>query len=96
MINDGTTRRLHNQAYVSRSFPSAPEQTGPQEKFLGPRNKTLFALGVVLIELSLGRSIESLRDSEDPLGSDGSPNIHTTWHTANRLIDVVYDENGKR
>lgn len=96
MINDGTTRRLHDQAYVSRSFPSAPEQTGPREKFLGPRNKTLFALGVVLIELSLGRSIESLRDSEDPLGFDGSPNVHTTWHTANRLIDAVYDENGKR
>lgn len=96
MINDGMTRRLHDQAYVSRSFPATPELTGHEKKFLGPRNKTLFALGVVLIELSLGSTIETLRDPDDPLGPDGVPNIHTTWYTANRLIDEVYDENGKR
>jgi hypothetical protein len=49
------------------------------------RNKSLFALGVLLIELSYGKPLESLREPCD-MGPNGLPNQYTAWLTASRLI----------
>jgi hypothetical protein len=81
--------------YVSRSFlstpPPPPEKTTPKTLPI-VRNETIFALGVLLIELCLGHSLESLRLEED-LSPDAKL---TDYMTARRLVSEVYDEGGGR
>ena len=59
-------------------------------------NKTLFALGIVLIELCLNRSLEDLRLAADqPLGG-GQPNIADGYQIASSMIEEVYSKGGDR
>ena len=57
------------------------------------RNVTLFALGVVLIELCLETPFDKLSAPED-LNSDGTKNAASDFLTATRLLDAVYDKAG--
>lgn len=88
-----------NGPYVSRSFlpPGSPPQnpTAPIQSLPIVRNETIFALGVILIELCLGSGLESLRSAED-LCNDGTANSLTDYLTARRLVNEVYDEGGGR
>lgn len=59
------------------------------------RNKTIFDLGVLLIELWFNKSLEQLRHPED-LGDDGRPNEYTDFATALRLIRAVDADAGPR
>lgn len=59
------------------------------------RNETIFALGIVLIELCLWAGLEKLRSTED-LSNDGTPNSLIDYLTARRLVNDVYDEGGGR
>jgi len=63
----------------------------------GPiRNTTIFALGVTLIELSLGRTLRYFQRPED-LGEDGKPNFLTDFSIAQRLImEEVQEKEGAR
>ena len=98
MVYEDDTCGLNEEVFVSRSFPEAisPEDSSRNANFPVIRNTTVFALGIVLIELSLGRSIESLRTLDDPLGADGCANIQTIWCTADRLLNTIYSEYGRR
>jgi hypothetical protein len=49
-------------------------------------NPTVFALGILLIEICLGKSFEDLRMPED-LGDDGVANPLTEYVTAVRLLN---------
>ncbi|PVH81580.1 hypothetical protein DL98DRAFT_587197 [Cadophora sp. DSE1049] len=49
------------------------------------RNETIFALGVCLIELSLGQTLASFQEEGD-LGPDGKRTILTDWMIANRVL----------
>ena len=53
-------------------------------------NETLFALGIVLIELCMGQSFDSLHHLED-LNTDGTKHAASGVCAANRLVDKVYD-----
>lgn len=81
--------------HISRSFQaSAPptDAADPPKSLPIVRNQTIFALGVILIELCLGTSLASLRTDEDV-----SPDEQLTdYMTARRLISEVYDEGGGR
>lgn len=60
-------------------------------------NKSLFALGVLLIELALNRPFEELRTdvmSSEPSASNRSYTTVDTYQVATSLIDRVYDEQG--
>ena len=59
-------------------------------------NEALFALGILLIELCLGRPLELLRSTEDPLDNDGNASNWTDRSTAERYLDDVYKEAGNR
>ena len=59
------------------------------------RNETLFALGIVLIELCMEQSFDSLHAPED-LNPDGTKHAASDFLAANRLVDQVYDRAGKR
>ncbi|KAL4799853.1 hypothetical protein BDV19DRAFT_354936 [Aspergillus venezuelensis] len=54
------------------------------------RNQILFPLALALTELSLGKSIASLRLPQDEQGHEDS----TRFHTAFRLLNKVYRESG--
>ena len=56
------------------------------------RNEYLFALGCILIELSLNQKL-----SDSQIREDVQPNeVLTDFNTAMRLVNEVYDENGTR
>lgn len=59
------------------------------------RNEFTFGLGILLIELCLGKTIEQLRIPSD-LNPDGTEHVTTDFRTATRLLDEVYQEAGGR
>ncbi|KAH7380245.1 hypothetical protein DE146DRAFT_289547 [Phaeosphaeria sp. MPI-PUGE-AT-0046c] len=78
---------IYQHPFIYRKFSSAVASTGPVSQ---PqvrrviRNQTLFTLGVLLIELLYGVSIEELQTSHD-LSCEGTPGA--VWCTAERLVD---------
>jgi hypothetical protein len=92
-----------SQPYVSRPFAS-PTPTNIQTQamqqstntFLGHQiiNKTLFALGIVLIELCLNKPFEDLRAAADSQNPNRLANIIDDFQIANDVIDDVYREGG--
>ncbi|KAH6681496.1 hypothetical protein B0J14DRAFT_530012 [Halenospora varia] len=84
--------------HLSKSFSSHPTQPTTADPATTPkslpivRNETLFALGIILIELCLGTPLSHLQ-----LPEDITPNQQLTdFMTARRLITDVYDEGGGR
>ena len=57
------------------------------------RNQSIFALGIILIELWFNRPIEALRTADD-LDKDGEVNQITDFATARRLTEEIYREAG--
>lgn len=102
---DRYKRPIIDDPYVSRSFePQAPQEDGPSsaqnaEDFYNSLvvKKSLFALGIVLIELALNRSFEDLwaeASPPDTTVSGRGPSTAETYRMATELIDAVYDEQG--
>ena len=95
-IIDDETRELKDRIYLSKPFPEKRSDEESRSEFPLLRNQTLFALGVVLIELCLGQTFEAMRDPSDPLDRDGKANALTDWSTATRLLPDVFQEAGNR
>jgi len=104
-IHESNPQRNHQRqhAFVSSTFGSRsigattarPSTALPFPSI--PRNPTLFALSILLIELCLGHPFESLRNPTlDPLDANGKPNILTDISAADRLLEDVYREAGNR
>ncbi|KAF2109007.1 hypothetical protein BDV96DRAFT_247914 [Lophiotrema nucula] len=66
------------------------EQTCP-----GIRNEYLFCLGVLLIELCLGRPFRELQLPNE-LNPDGTEMETSRWRAATRLVRIVGDQEGRR
>ena len=96
LADDGTDSQ--RRAFVFAAFSATgPTNSFKSKAFLGlPRNETLFALSILLTELCLGQSFESLRSEEDPLDRNGNSNILTDMSTATRSLEDVYREAGNR
>lgn len=80
--------------YSKPLSPRRPE-TGPSDReshYPKNLNRTLFPLGVALIELSLGESVDTLQVAED----DDADVIQAKFNTASRLLNRVYSESGSR
>jgi hypothetical protein len=87
--SEGTT--LVSQPYLSISFAST--QSLKQTSEVRPRhlikNEMIFALGVTLQELSLGKPILAFKQPED-LDSQGNVTFLTEFSVAHRLIEEIY------
>jgi len=78
-------------------------RVGPSRRPLGAdpvslaciRNEWVYALGVFLIELCLGKSISQLQEPGDEIPGGMLPFL-TEFRTASRLIEVVEDQAGVR
>ena len=100
---DKDNQPLINHAYVSRSFsPSASRSTLQLSPNLRNNdildsliiNKTLFALGIVLVELCLNKPLEDLRTPQpnDDIVTTG--NLIDDYQTAVNKIDAVFEKAG--
>jgi hypothetical protein len=78
---------VYKHAFVYRRLSTPPATTLPTTQaavYRVIRNQTLFTLGIVLIELLYGKSIEELQTTRD-LDCQGTPGV--AWCTAERLIE---------
>lgn len=85
------TRDLFEQVYVSRPILAknaldcaSDENQTPPTPYIW--NSTLFQLGILLIELCLGKTIEQLRITEDLSLGASTPNALANLSTAERLL----------
>ena len=82
-----------NRVYLSKNLGSqiAPEAFR-RDLLLGVvRNEVLFTLGLVLVELCLGQTLEDIRVSEEP---SSAPSFLTYWKLARERLINVYNEGG--
>lgn len=81
--------KILERAFLSESFPPPTISDIPGYNLAYPfRNLTLFCLGVVLIEITLGRTLESMRNEDDPLNMKGEPDMLTYLNIARRVLDM--------
>ena len=97
MTNDDDP--LLDKPWLSRHFPSPtctilPRQSTGQPLCAEVRNQSMFALGVVLIELWFGKPLENLREMID-LGPHGEANAITDFATTRRLSEAIYSDAGE-
>lgn len=95
----GTQQTLVQKPFLSKSFipptcsilPRRPtDEPDPSPEV---RNKSVFALGILLIELWFDQPLEDLRKPED-FGLHGQVNHITDFATARRLSEDIYREAG--
>lgn len=91
---------LADHPFVSTDMPSPAMQQGPRpirtpsfSYCAAVGNETLFALGVVLVELYLEKPLDQLASPQD-LNPDGTKHAASDFFTATRLLDDVYDRAG--
>jgi hypothetical protein len=101
-LDENKCPRIGNP-YVSRPFgPTGAKQIAKKsmetaaDNFLSHViiNKTLFALGIILIELCLNRPLEDLRTDMEPRHGT-QPTIIDEYQTATSAIDDVYRQGGE-
>ena len=85
------SHRFQSSRFSSRSSTLTP--TASNQIAAWVRNASLFALGVVLLEVCYNRSIEDLATDEER-GAQGQPSPYAQILTAMRLSKVVQDHLG--
>lgn len=75
---------VHMLAFWTKSAAQqAASSAGTPNRVI--HNRTLYILGIVLIELSYGKPIQKLQVPED-LHCDGTPGVE--WRTANHIVET--------
>jgi hypothetical protein len=99
---DKHKRPLISDPCLSRSFRRQPDDPttkaanqDSQNRFLNAQivNKTLFALGIVLMELCLNKSFDQLYEASD-VQTEGHLSVVDAYQVAMDNIDEVFDEGG--
>nr|POF20020.1 hypothetical protein CFP56_52269 [Quercus suber] len=96
---DGTLLTEHPFISTDVQAQSAlQQQPSPAQTRSNPmiRNETVFALGILLIELCMETSFYELQKSAGDLNPDGSKHVASDVVTANRMLDKVYAKFGAR
>lgn len=89
LVDMACTKKIYERAFISEEFPPPATSDISGCNLLYPfRNLTLFCLGVVLIEITLGRTLESLRTDDDPLNANGEPDMLTQLSIARRVLEM--------
>lgn len=79
---------IFERAFISTTFPSSTSEFPVGNDSFPCRNLTLFCLGIVLIEITLCRTLESMRTDEDPLNAKGEPDMMTDLSIARRALKM--------
>lgn len=98
---DKHSRPLISDPCLSRSFQRQPDNSttkaanqDSEDRFLNAQivNKTLFALGIVLMELCLNKSFDQLYEASDI--QEGHISVIDAYQVAMDNVDEVFDEGG--
>jgi hypothetical protein len=81
-------KEIFERAFISTRFPPAACDALEGNHSYPVRNLTLFCLGIVLIEITLGRTLESMRTDDDPLNVNGESDILTKLCIARRALEM--------
>jgi uncharacterized protein YciU (UPF0263 family) len=91
---------VYQHPFISQRFNDIEAQS--EKQYIPPvlrmviKNKSLYALGILLIELKYKICIRELHIPKDgPLSDDPVTAVLTEWNTADRLVDRLYDEVGR-
>lgn len=91
---------VYKHPFVSQCFKGI--ETRSQRQYIPPvlrsviKNQSLYALGILLIELKYKKPIHELHVPEDgPLSDDPVTAVLTEFNTADRLVDQLYGEVGR-
>ncbi|ORY02186.1 hypothetical protein BCR34DRAFT_605666 [Clohesyomyces aquaticus] len=93
---------VYDHPFVSQRFshaiqlPQSPQSPNLMSRII--RNRTLYALGVSLIELWYSKPIRELYCPDDgsPYSGNASVDLLTEWNTANRMVDDLYSDAGAK
>lgn len=91
---------LAEQPYITRHFYSLANPRSPRTPLTGSMNfkgdctKSIFALGILLLELCFGQALEQQPIRQKYLGPDGEPNDFTDFATAREWLEYVQEEGG--
>lgn len=85
---------LAGRAYVSKGFIT-PNTEAPPRNHPIIRNEAIFALGIILIELSEGQLLPAFETPQD-LDMNGQRTFMTEYLIATRLLKRVYEREGTR
>ena len=82
-----------NGLYLSRDSSSQANLSSYQRELLLSvvQNEVLFTLGLILVEICLGKTLEDMRVSRDP---SAAPTFLTYWGIAKAKMGDVYNEDG--
>ncbi|KAK4550246.1 hypothetical protein LTR36_003213 [Oleoguttula mirabilis] len=87
---------LAQHPFISAEFATQQSSSGPLQYFASSpsiRNETVFALGLLLIELCMRRPFDELVLPSD-LNPDGTKHPASDYFAANRILDQIYAEAG--
>jgi hypothetical protein len=87
VLNRKDSASVTEEVYVSRKFAAKPSYTtGVNTKYRWwIKNETLFAFGILLIELSFGQRLHVFKTAED-VDSQGNDTVFTEYLIATRLV----------
>lgn len=89
LVDMTSTKEIFERAFISTSFPPPATSDISGCNLSYPfRNLTLFCLGIVLIEITLGRTMESMRTKDDPLNANGESDMLTRLSIARRVLEM--------
>lgn len=89
LVDMTCSKEIFERAFISEQFPPPTTSDVPGYKLSYPfRNLNLFYLGVMLIEITLGRTLESMRTEDDPLNENGEPDMLTHLSIARRVLEM--------
>lgn len=74
-------KALFDDVFVLKELPNHPLQQAAESAIADGRNKTLIALGILLVELILRQTMDSCLGPEEPLS------LHGSYRQAVRLLD---------
>ena len=77
--------------YISTFFQNTQQGDDPEAMLRIHPNQSILALGILLLEIQVGKPIESQRTAED-LGDGQSVNVNTDLTTALRLLEDSVDD----
>lgn len=83
------TEKPYRKAYISRQTKATNDTSHKAKPLPYIHNTTIFALGILLIEICLGRALDDLRTLDDCSSEDDmtKPSMATDYATAIRLLD---------
>jgi hypothetical protein len=85
-------RKLYDQAFVTKQFPESKVVEPTCDSTYSPeciQNPILFSLGIILLEIALGKTADSLRTPSERPPAGSARDLLLDYKTADKYLDIV-------